>query len=240
MNICSLLTYSVIFLITFVNYKTHTWICRLAVTLLHNVNTVCIQTSMEIFFCTDHVLSHGYPVSGQFIFLQILDWVLRGAAQVMFVNNPLSGLIIFAGLILQNRWWALNGFVGTLFATISALILGQNRYLAVVHLHFAALNVWARFQYYTVFPSEVQSRTACMDITASWLVSWWRFSRMQEIGIGGCFFPTFHVNGMVSLPLGSSVHSLLIWICIKKREYLNVEIPRFSIRSQCGLKLQKI
>uniref|UniRef100_A0A8C1MGP6 Solute carrier family 14 member 2 n=1 Tax=Cyprinus carpio TaxID=7962 RepID=A0A8C1MGP6_CYPCA len=31
----------------------------------------------------------------------------------MFVNNPLGGLIIFAGLILQNRWRALNGFVGT-------------------------------------------------------------------------------------------------------------------------------
>ncbi|RXN21180.1 urea transporter 2-like protein [Labeo rohita] len=69
----------------------------------------------------------GEWMKGQFILLQILDWVLRGAAQVMFVNNPLSGLIIFAGLILQNRWWALNGFVGTLFATISALILGQNR-----------------------------------------------------------------------------------------------------------------
>uniref|UniRef100_A0A8C1MMN4 Solute carrier family 14 member 2 n=1 Tax=Cyprinus carpio TaxID=7962 RepID=A0A8C1MMN4_CYPCA len=69
----------------------------------------------------------GEWMKGQFILLQILDWVLRGAAQVMFVNNPLSGLIIFAGLILQNRWWALNGFVGTLFATISALIIGQNR-----------------------------------------------------------------------------------------------------------------
>ncbi|XP_073697227.1 urea transporter 2 [Garra rufa] len=69
----------------------------------------------------------GEWMKGQFILLQILDWVLRGAAQVMFVNNPLSGLIIFAGLILQNQWWALNGFVGTLFATISALILGQNR-----------------------------------------------------------------------------------------------------------------
>ncbi|XP_072244141.1 urea transporter 2 isoform X2 [Leuresthes tenuis] len=63
----------------------------------------------------------------RFFLLQLLDWVLRGAAQVMFVNNPLSGLIIFAGLILQNYWWALNGFVGTLFATISALILQQNR-----------------------------------------------------------------------------------------------------------------
>lgn len=63
----------------------------------------------------------------QFILLQLIDWVFRGAAQVMFVNNPLSGLIIFGGLILQNYWWALNGFVGTLFATLSALILQQSR-----------------------------------------------------------------------------------------------------------------
>uniref|UniRef100_A0A7N6F8I1 Solute carrier family 14 member 2 n=1 Tax=Anabas testudineus TaxID=64144 RepID=A0A7N6F8I1_ANATE len=69
----------------------------------------------------------GKWMEKQFILLQLLDWVLRGAAQVMFVNNPLSGLIIFAGLILQNYWWALNGFVGTLSATISALILQQNR-----------------------------------------------------------------------------------------------------------------
>lgn len=65
--------------------------------------------------------------SEQFFLLQLLDWVLRGAAQVMFVNNPLSGLVIFGGLILQNYWWALNGFVGTLFATVSALIMQQNR-----------------------------------------------------------------------------------------------------------------
>ncbi|CAG07854.1 unnamed protein product, partial [Tetraodon nigroviridis] len=67
----------------------------------------------------------GLP--GQFVLLKLLDWVLRGASQVMFVNNPLSGLVIFAGLILQNYWWALNGFVGTLSATVSALILQQNR-----------------------------------------------------------------------------------------------------------------
>ncbi|XP_068616875.1 urea transporter 2 [Brachionichthys hirsutus] len=66
-------------------------------------------------------------VEKQFFLVQLLDWVLRGAAQVMFVNNPLSGLIIFAGLILQNYWWALNGFVGTVFATLSAVILQQNR-----------------------------------------------------------------------------------------------------------------
>lgn len=90
-----------------------------------NVNTVLYSN-----FYGDFLYTHCLHCAGQFILLQILDWVLRGAAQVMFVNNPLSGLIIFAGLILQNRWWAINGFVGTLFATISALILCQNRYLS--------------------------------------------------------------------------------------------------------------
>ena len=70
----------------------------------------------------------SFPSLEQFFLLQLLDWILRGAAQVMFVNNPLSGLIIFAGLILQNYWWALNGFVGTLFATLSALLMQQSRF----------------------------------------------------------------------------------------------------------------
>uniref|UniRef100_A0A4W3HS94 Solute carrier family 14 member 2 n=1 Tax=Callorhinchus milii TaxID=7868 RepID=A0A4W3HS94_CALMI len=57
---------------------------------------------------------------------QFLDWILRGAAQVMFVNNPLSGLVILIGLIVQNPWWALNGVVGTVSSTLAALILSQN------------------------------------------------------------------------------------------------------------------
>ncbi|XP_063051189.1 urea transporter 2 isoform X2 [Engraulis encrasicolus] len=93
---------------------------------------VCLQTvKAKLFkgvsYFSGDMKVYGEWMKGQFLLFQILDWVLRGAAQVMFVNNPLSGLIIFAGLILQNRWWALNGFVGTLFATISALILCQNR-----------------------------------------------------------------------------------------------------------------
>uniref|UniRef100_UPI0037E788AD urea transporter 2 isoform X1 n=2 Tax=Semicossyphus pulcher TaxID=241346 RepID=UPI0037E788AD len=91
-----------------------------------------LQRAKNCFFKGVSYFSGDMEVFGkwmekQFFLLQLLDWVLRGAAQVMFVNNPLSGLIIFGGLILQNYWWALNGFVGTLFATISALILQQSR-----------------------------------------------------------------------------------------------------------------
>ncbi|XP_026153599.1 urea transporter 1-like [Mastacembelus armatus] len=66
-------------------------------------------------------------VKRQAVVIQLLDWIFRAVAQVMFVNNPLSGLLITAGLLLQSPWWALNGLLGTLVSTISAILLGQNR-----------------------------------------------------------------------------------------------------------------
>ncbi|XP_070781182.1 urea transporter 2-like [Enoplosus armatus] len=69
----------------------------------------------------------GVWVKEQAVVIRLLDWIFRGVAQVMFVNNPLSGLFITAGLFLQNPWWALNGLLGTLVSTVSAVLLGQNR-----------------------------------------------------------------------------------------------------------------
>nr|XP_004656876.2 urea transporter 2 isoform X1 [Jaculus jaculus]XP_045000473.1 urea transporter 2 isoform X1 [Jaculus jaculus] len=67
--------------------------------------------------------------------LQFLDWVLRGAAQVMFVNNPLSGLIIFIGLLIQNPWWTIAGALGTVVSTLTALALSQDRSAIASGLH---------------------------------------------------------------------------------------------------------
>ncbi|XP_076614704.1 urea transporter 2-like [Chaetodon auriga] len=66
-------------------------------------------------------------MTGQAAVIQLLDWIFRGVAQVMLVNNPLSGLLITVGLFLQNPWWALNSLLGTLMSTVSAMLLGQNR-----------------------------------------------------------------------------------------------------------------
>ncbi|XP_034566073.1 urea transporter 2-like [Notolabrus celidotus] len=74
-------------------------------------------------------------VKRQVLPIQLLDRIFRGVAQVMFVNNPLSGLLITAGLFLQNPWWALNGLLGTLSSTVSAMLLGQNREAISVGLH---------------------------------------------------------------------------------------------------------
>ncbi|NWT48537.1 UT2 protein, partial [Chroicocephalus maculipennis] len=61
------------------------------------------------------------------LMIQFIDWVLRGISQVMFVNNPLSGLIVVAGFLVQNPWWTLTGCLGTVVSTLTALVLGQDR-----------------------------------------------------------------------------------------------------------------
>ncbi|KAF7470426.1 Hypothetical predicted protein [Marmota monax] len=66
---------------------------------------------------------------------QFVDWILRGAAQVMFVNNPLSGLIIFIGLLIQNPWWTIAGALGTVVSTLTALALNQDRSAIAAGLH---------------------------------------------------------------------------------------------------------
>ncbi|KAL3041226.1 hypothetical protein OYC64_019433 [Pagothenia borchgrevinki] len=77
----------------------------------------------------------GEWVKRQVLVVQLLDWVLRGVAQVMFVNNPVSGLLIVGGLFLQNPWCALNALIGTFISTVSALLLGQNRGAVSAGLH---------------------------------------------------------------------------------------------------------
>ncbi|XP_006920003.2 urea transporter 2 [Pteropus alecto] len=67
--------------------------------------------------------------------LQFIDWVLRGTAQVMFVNNPLSGIIILIGLLIQNPWWTIAGGLGTVVSTLTALILSQDRSAIASGLH---------------------------------------------------------------------------------------------------------
>uniref|UniRef100_A0A4W6BUJ9 Urea transporter n=1 Tax=Lates calcarifer TaxID=8187 RepID=A0A4W6BUJ9_LATCA len=85
----------------------------------------CLFRAVGLFTGNMHLC--GEWVKKQGVVIQLLDCVFRGVAQVMFVNNPLSGLLITAGLFLQDPWWALNGLLGTLVSTVSAIVLGQNR-----------------------------------------------------------------------------------------------------------------
>ncbi|KAM6227054.1 urea transporter 2 [Spheniscus humboldti] len=78
-------------------------------------------------YITGDMKEFGAWLKDKPLMIQFIDWVLRGISQVMFVNNPLSGLIVVAGFLVQNPWWTLTGCLGTVVATLTALILGQER-----------------------------------------------------------------------------------------------------------------
>ncbi|XP_054393808.2 urea transporter 1 [Pongo abelii] len=69
------------------------------------------------------------------VLLQFIDWILRGISQVVFVNNPISGILILVGLLVQNPWWALTGWLGTVVSTLMALLLSQDRSLIASGLY---------------------------------------------------------------------------------------------------------
>ncbi|NXN50255.1 UT2 protein, partial [Rynchops niger] len=78
-------------------------------------------------YITGDMKEFGAWLEDKPLVIQFIDWVLRGISQVMFVNNPLSGLIVVAGFLVQNPWWTLTGCLGTVVSTLTALILGQDR-----------------------------------------------------------------------------------------------------------------
>uniref|UniRef100_A0A8C8HNK1 Urea transporter n=1 Tax=Oncorhynchus tshawytscha TaxID=74940 RepID=A0A8C8HNK1_ONCTS len=88
--------------------------------------TLTSHLSRALNLLTGDMRVYGEWIKGQIVVVQVVDWVLRGVAQVMFVNNPLSGLLITFGLVLQNPWWGLNGLLGSLASTLSALLIRQN------------------------------------------------------------------------------------------------------------------
>lgn len=60
------------------------------------------------------------------LILIFIDSVLRGIAQVMFANNPISGIIMMVGLFIGNWELALYAILGTTASTLTAHIFGFN------------------------------------------------------------------------------------------------------------------
>jgi urea transporter len=56
-----------------------------------------------------------------------LDAVCRGCGQVMFQNNPYTGLVFFIGIFYNSWTLGLCAVVGTMSATLTAQILGADK-----------------------------------------------------------------------------------------------------------------
>ncbi|XP_054041505.1 urea transporter 2-like isoform X1 [Rissa tridactyla] len=86
-------------------------------------------------YLTGEMKEYGEWMKNKPLMVQLVDWILRGTSQVMFVNNPLSGLIILVGIFIQSPWWMLTGCIGTILSTLTALALSQDRSAIAAGLH---------------------------------------------------------------------------------------------------------
>ncbi len=59
--------------------------------------------------------------------LDFINYNLRGVGQVIFVNNPLSGLLILLALFIQSPWIGLMSLVAVVSSTLSAVALKLDR-----------------------------------------------------------------------------------------------------------------
>jgi ABC-type multidrug transport system fused ATPase/permease subunit len=59
--------------------------------------------------------------------VQLPNWILRGIGAPIFLNNPISGLIILIAMFVSDPWVAINALLGLITAILTALILKQNR-----------------------------------------------------------------------------------------------------------------
>ena len=63
----------------------------------------------------------NYPV------FDFINYNLRGIGQVIFVNNPLSGLLILLALFIQSPWVGLMSLLGVISSTVAAIALKLDR-----------------------------------------------------------------------------------------------------------------
>lgn len=59
--------------------------------------------------------------------LQLPNWILRAIGAPIFLNNPISGLIILIAMFVNSPWIAINSMLGLLTAILTSFILRQER-----------------------------------------------------------------------------------------------------------------
>lgn len=57
----------------------------------------------------------------------LVNYTLRGVGQVIFINNPISGVLILLALWIQSPWVGAMGLLGVVASTLMALLLKLDR-----------------------------------------------------------------------------------------------------------------
>ncbi|XP_040928979.1 LOW QUALITY PROTEIN: urea transporter 1-like [Betta splendens] len=195
----------------------------------------CLRRAVQLF--SGDMRLCGQWVKRRVAAVQLVDWTLRGVAQVMFVNNPVSGLLITAGLFLQDPWWAANGLLGTLVSTVSAVLLRQNREAISAGLYgyngtlvgvlMAAFSASGSWYWWLLLPNIFMSMmcpvlsSALASVAATWDLPIFTLPfnilvclHVAATGAAHPFFPEVSIQPNLSSPNGSvadlSISQLLL------------------------------
>ncbi|XP_056124665.1 urea transporter 2 [Rhinichthys klamathensis goyatoka] len=79
-----------------------------------------------LLYCTGEMKQLHTHIQDKSFLLQLSEWCLRGISRVILLNNPLSGALILAALLLESPWQAMLGMLGLLASTLTAIMLGQD------------------------------------------------------------------------------------------------------------------
>lgn len=66
-------------------------------------------------------------LSNENALIGFVDSLLRGCGQVMFQNNPLTGLLILIGIFVNSTLLGLTGVIGLVVSTLTAVLLKADR-----------------------------------------------------------------------------------------------------------------
>src|SRR5262245_24453696 len=61
--------------------------------------------------------------------IEVVGSLLRGVGQVMFQNNPITGLLFLVGIFINSYEYGLSALLGLVVATPAAYLLGADRTL---------------------------------------------------------------------------------------------------------------
>jgi urea transporter len=78
---------------------------------------------------TVDILAPWNHLSQENVVVGFVDTLLRGSGQVMFQNNPITGLFFLAGIFYNSYQFGIAALIGLLASTIAAMLLGADRNL---------------------------------------------------------------------------------------------------------------
>ncbi|XP_034259762.1 urea transporter 1 isoform X1 [Pantherophis guttatus] len=187
----------------------------------------CCQQMLRALSCvTGDMKVFGDWLKDKPVALQFVDWLLRGVSQVMFVNNPLSGIILLIGFLVQSCWLTLMCCTGVIVSTLTAVILSQERSAIAAGLHgyngvlvgmlMAVFSDKGEYYWWLLLPVILMSMT-CPIFTSALgsLFSKWDlpvftlpFNLALSLFLGATghfnsFFPTTLIEPTASLPNNS-------------------------------------